>query len=406
MVEKTGAENQLLRIESVTDTALSHLDLEKLLEELLERVRELLAVDTATVLLHDSASDQLVATAAAGFVEEIREGVRIPVGSGFAGQVAALRKPVVIGHVDESTVINPLLWEKGLRGLLGVPMLAAGQLIGVVHVGSLTQRQFTEHDVRLLQLAADRIALATQGQMSRTERATAAALQRSLLPSRLPRLPELEFAARYVPGADERVGGDWYDVFALPGDRWGLVMGDVVGHGLPAAVVMGRLRSALRAYALDDVDDPAGVLEKLNRKVLHFEPGAMATVLYAVVEPSYDTMLVSLAGHPPPVVAVAGEPTRLLDMLPDPPIGVRYDAPRRNSTVNIPKGSVVCFYTDGLVERREWTMDAGLALLCASVDVRPAEAVSAKAMSALTRAKSPEDDIALLVMRRLPDDES
>jgi serine phosphatase RsbU (regulator of sigma subunit) len=402
-VEETGAEDQLLRIESVTDTALSHLDLEKLLEELLERVRELLAVDTATVLLHDAASGQLVATAAAGFAEEVREGVRIPVGSGFAGQVAAQREPVVIGHVDESTVINPLLWEKGLRALLGVPMLAAGQLIGVVHVGTLTQRQFTEHDVRLLQLAADRIALATQGQLAMTERASAAALQRSLLPSRLPRLAGLEFSARYVPGADLRVGGDWYDVFPLPGGRWGIVMGDVVGHGLPAAVVMGRLRSALRAYALIDVDDPAGVLEKLNRKVMHFEPGAMATVLYAVVEPSYDRMLISLAGHPPPVVAVVGERGRLLDLRPDPPIGVRYEVPRRVSEVDLSPGSVMCFYTDGLVERREWTMDAGLDLLCGAVDVRPAEAVSATVMAALTRAKPPEDDIALLVMRRLQD---
>jgi serine phosphatase RsbU (regulator of sigma subunit) len=401
-VEETGAEDQLLRIESVTDTALSHLDLEKLLEELLERVRELLGVDTATVLLYDAASGQLVATAAAGFAEEIREGVRIPVGSGFAGQVAAQRKPMVIGHVDESTVINPLLWEKGLRGLLGVPMLAAGQLIGVVHVGTLTQRQFDDHDVRLLQLAADRIALATQAQISQTQRATVAALQRSLLPSRLPQLPGLEFSARYVPGTGERVGGDWYDVFPLPGDRWGIVMGDVVGHGLPAAVVMGRLRSALRAYALID-DDPAGVLDKLNRKVMHFEPGAMATVLYAVVEPSYDKMLISLAGHPPPVMAVAGEPARLLELPPDPPMGVRYEAPRRVSEVDIPLGSVMCFYTDGMVERREWTMDAGLNLLCAAIDVRAAEAVTAKAMAALTRGNPPEDDIALLVMRRLPD---
>nr|WP_042183510.1 GAF domain-containing SpoIIE family protein phosphatase [Kibdelosporangium sp. MJ126-NF4]CEL15571.1 Serine phosphatase RsbU, regulator of sigma subunit [Kibdelosporangium sp. MJ126-NF4]CTQ98235.1 Serine phosphatase RsbU, regulator of sigma subunit [Kibdelosporangium sp. MJ126-NF4] len=400
MADETGAEDQLLRIESVTDSALSHLDLEKLLAELLARIREQLVVDTATVLLHDSASGQLVATATAGFDEEIHQGVRVPVGAGFAGRVAAQRSPVVIENVDSSTVVNPLLWEKGLHTLLGVPMVAAGQLIGVVHVGTFAKRRFTEQDVTLLQMAADRMALATQAQTARTERATATALQRSLLPARLPRLAGVEFAARYVPGTDLRVGGDWYDVFALPGDRWGVVMGDVVGHGLASAVVMGRLRSALRAYALD-VDDPAGVLEKLNRKSIHFEPGAMATVLYAVIEPSYDQVRISLAGHPPPVLAVPGEPARLLDLPPDPPIGVRLESPRRTTVMEFPLGSVVCLYTDGLVERRDWTLDHGLDLLCGIVDDRPAEVVAARVMSVLARAASLEDDIALLVMRRL-----
>ncbi|SMD19395.1 Serine phosphatase RsbU, regulator of sigma subunit [Kibdelosporangium aridum] len=384
----------------MTDSALSHLDLEKLLQELLERVRELLTADTATVLLYNQSSAELVATAAAGFEEEVRQGVRIPLGTGFAGQVAAQRKPVRIDHVDSSTVVNPLLWEKGLHALLGVPMVAAGELVGVVHVGTYAQRDFTDHDVQLLQLVADRIALATQAQVSRTERATAAALQRSLLPTRLPRLDGLEFAARYVPGADLRVGGDWYDVFPLPGGWWGIVMGDVVGHGLPAAVVMGRLRSALRAYALLQVDDPADVLDKLNRKASHFEPGAMATVLYAVVEPSFERIRVSLAGHPPPVLAAPGHPTRLLEMPADPPIGVRFDSMRHTTEIDVPPDAVVCFYTDGLVERREWTLDTGLEKLKAAVDARPAEIVSAAVMSALTQAHPPEDDTAVLIMRR------
>ncbi|ONI76425.1 diguanylate phosphodiesterase [Actinosynnema sp. ALI-1.44] len=389
-------------MERVTDSALSHLDLEKFLAELLVRVQEQLAVDTATVLLHDSASGQLVATATAGFEEEIRQGVRVPVGAGFAGRVAADRKPVVVEHVDASTVVNPLLWEKGLHTLLGVPMVAAGQLIGVLHVGTIAERKFTEHDIQLLQVAADRMALATQAQVVRTERATATALQRSLLPTRLPSLPGLEFAARYVPGADMRVGGDWYDVFSLSDGRWGVVMGDVVGHGLPAAVVMGRLRSALRAYALLD-PDPAGVLEKLNRKAMHFEPGAMATVLYAVIEPAADRICISLAGHPPPLVAVPGEQARLVQLPADPPIGVRYDDQRVTSVVELPPRAVLCFYTDGLVERRSWTLDDGLELLCEAVEAKPAELVSAKVMSVLTGASPPEDDIALLVMRRVPE---
>lgn len=392
----------MLRIGSVTDSALSHLDLEKLLRELLQRVRELLTVDTATVLLYEAASGHLVATATAGFEEEVWQGVRVPVGAGFAGRVAARREPVVIEHVDDSTVVNPLLWEKGLRAMLGVPMIAAGQLVGVLHVGSMEQRTFADQDIQLLQLAADRIAVAVQVQESQTERATATALQRSLLPGRLPQLDGLEFAARYVPGADLRVGGDWYDVFPLPDGRWGLVMGDVVGHGLSAAVVMGRLRSALRAYALLDLDDPAGVLEKLDRKATHFEPGAMATVLYTVVDPSYERMRVSLAGHPPPVIAAPNRSAALLDVKPDPPIGARWEPRRNTTTVDLPEGAVACFYTDGLVERRGHSLDSGLEQLCAAVDDRPAEMVCIRVMSMLTGTHQPEDDVALLVMRRPP----
>ena len=155
--------------------------------------------------------------------------------------------------------------------------------MGVLHVGSFAPRSFGEYEIGLLQLAADRLALATQAQISHAERAAATALQRSLLPSRLPVVPEFDFAARYVPSAELGVGGDWYDVFALPGDRVGIVIGDVSGHGLSSAVIMGRLRSALRAYALDN-DSPGVVLDKLDRKANHFEAGVMATVAYGIID--------------------------------------------------------------------------------------------------------------------------
>jgi serine phosphatase RsbU (regulator of sigma subunit) len=397
------AEDRLRRLEAVTDSALSHLDLEKLLQELLERVRELLSVDTATVLLYEKSAGSLVATAAAGIEEEVRQGARTILGEGFAGKVAMQRKPIIVEHADATTVVNPLLWEKGLRVLLGVPMLAAGQLIGVLHVGSISVRRFTDHDIQLLQLVADRMALATQAQVSSAERAAAAALQRSLLPARLPNLPGVEFAARYVPGADLRVGGDWYDVFPLPEDRWGIVMGDVVGHGLPAAVVMGRLRSALRAYALLDSEDPSDVLDKLDRKATHFEPGALATVLYAVLGPSRQSLRLSLAGHPPPVLAVPDQPSRLLELPADPPIGTGYVRRRRSYLVEIPLGSVMCFYTDGLVERRDRGLDAGFVQLCQAVEAMSAEVVCSRIMTAMLGNEPPGDDVAVLVMRHHAD---
>ena len=151
-------EDRLRAIQSITDAALSRLDDREMLAELVERTREALQADTAAVLLLDFASGHLVATAAAGLEEEVRQGVRIPVGRGFAGRIAAEHRPVILDHVDHTTVLNPILWAKGIQSMMGVPMVAGGKVIGVLHVGSLTPRQFTSYEVELLQLAGDRAA--------------------------------------------------------------------------------------------------------------------------------------------------------------------------------------------------------------------------------------------------------
>jgi len=281
-VSRAELEDRLRGIQAITDAALSRLDDHELLAELLERTRAILRADTAAVLLLDFSSGELIAAAAAGLEEEVGQGVRIPVGRGFAGRIAAEHQPVILDHVDHTTVRNPILWDKGIRALMGVPLVAGGKVIGVLHVGSLTGRRFTGDDVELLQLAADRAATAVASLMAQEDRIAAEALQRSLLPSALPVAEGAEMAVRYVPGAGV-VGGDWYDVFTLPTGQLGVVIGDVAGSGLPAAVIMGRMRSALRAYALETVD-PAGVLAKLDAKMQHFEPGALATVAYAVFD--------------------------------------------------------------------------------------------------------------------------
>jgi hypothetical protein len=395
-----ATDERLRRIEAVTDSALAHLDVQSLLVELLGRVRELLLADTAAVLLLDHPAAQLVATAARGLEEEVRQGVRLPVGKGFAGRIAAERRPVRLERVDHRTVLNPVLREEGIRSLLGVPMLAAGEVIGVMHVGSVTPRRFTDEDVKLLQMVADRAALATQARQAGIERAATLALQRGLMPARLPGHPALELAARYVPGPGAGVGGDWFDVFPLHGGRLGVVIGDVVGRGLTAAVVMGRLRSALRAYALDS-DDPAAVLARLDQMTLQFEPETMATALYAVVEASGERMRISLAGHPAPVLAVAGGPARLLSLPVDVPLGTFENQTRRSGTVELPRGSLTFFYTDGLVERRDRPIDVGLDRLCDAVVAGPPEAVCAGVMGALVGGGDPPaDDIAILAMLR------
>ena len=396
-------EDRLRDIQSLTDTDLSRLDDHEFLAELLDRVKDILQVDTAAVLLLDWSSGYLTATAAAGLEEEVRQGVRIPVGRGFAGRIAAGHKPVILDQVDHTTVLNPILCAKGIRSMMGVPLVAGGRVIGVMHAGSLTPRHFTGADVELLQLAAERAATAVQSINARADRIAATALQRSLIPSALPAVEGAEIAARYIPGSGV-VGGDWYDVFTLPGGELGLVMGDVAGSGLPAAVIMGRMRSALRAYALD-TRDPAEVLDRLDRNMQHFEPDALATVCYAVIEPALDQMRVCLAGHFPPVIARPRQPAELADIAPGLMVGIAPDEQRQASDAKIPPGTLLCFYTDGLIERPGLPIDDSLARLCQVVTAQPPEAACAAVMAALVGSEPARDDVALLMFWRQPPDQ-
>lgn len=399
MPERIGRGDRLGDIQSITDTALSRLSHEELLTELLERAKKIFQADTAAVLLLERSRQYLVAAAAVGLEEEVAQGVRIPLGAGFAGRIAAERRPVILDKIDQSTVFNPILVDKHIRAMMGVPMVAGGNVIGVMHVGSMTDRIFTHEDAELLQVAADRAAAAVQSIAARANDVAATALQRSLVPSALPAVAGAGFAARYVPGQGN-VGGDWYDAFVLPSGELGLVVGDVAGSGLPAAVVMGRMRSALRAYALES-PDPAEVLAKLDRKMQHFEPGALATVLYAVLDRALDRVRVSCAGHLPPVVAVPGQASGLADVHSDLMIGVMPGVERDVVCVQIPPGGLLTLYTDGLVERREIPLDEGLSHLTNVVRAAPPDAVCSAVMRAMVGSARVRDDIALLVFRRL-----
>jgi phosphoserine phosphatase RsbU/P len=393
---------KLRDVQSITDAALSVLDPQALLDALVGRVKEALQADTAAVLLLDRRAGQLVATAASGLEEEVLQGVRIPVGRGFAGRIAAQGRPVILNQVDHTKVINPILLEKGIRSLLGAPLLAEGKVIGVLHVGTLSPREFTGHDVDLLQLAADRAAMAVQALNARVDHAAAVALQRSLVPLALPAASGLEMAARYVPGTG-RVGGDWYDVFPLPSGEVCAVIGDVAGTGLEAAVIMGRIRSSLQSYALDTVD-PAQVLDRLDRKLRHFEPETMATVLCAMISPSRGHIHICSAGHLPPIIARPGQPAVEADVTPDLLIGVPTPKRRRVSTLDFPPGAVLCLYTDGLVERRDQPLDEGIARLRAAVTAQDPETACVSVMAAMAGYSPHTDDVALLVLRRTSDE--
>jgi anti-sigma regulatory factor (Ser/Thr protein kinase) len=187
-------------------------------------------------------------------------------------------------------------------------------------------------------------------------------LQQAML-TELPEVAGLGWAARYQP-ADLRdnVGGDWYDAIELENGALGIALGDVVGHGIGAAALMGQLRHAARAYALEG-HSPAGVLDRLDRLVRRLEGGQMATLVYLIVMPDIRSVRFASAGHVPPLAIGPDGISRYLDGSPDPPLGV-FDGPKHTElTATLAPGSTIVLYTDGLVEQRGQSIDAGLAAL-------------------------------------------
>ena len=394
-------QDHLANFRAVTDSKLGRLDVEDLLIELLERVRSILDADTAAVLLLDNISGDLVARAACGIEEEVREGVRVPVGIGFAGRIARTKEPVRLDQVDSTTVANPILWEKGIRTMLGVPLQVGDELIGVLHVGRLHLHPFNDADAELLQVVAERLAGAIQARQLAVERVATALLERSLLPGRLPKCSGLEFATRYLT-PEELVGGDWYDVFTVPSGELWMVTGDVAGHGIHAALVMGRVRSSLRSYALLG-NDPAEVLKLTSRKVHHFEMETMVTAVCATSSFPYDEFRIASAGHPPPLLVPMDGPSYFADLQTGPPLGVQIEIARSSTVVPLPEGGAMVLYTDGLIERRGEILDEGMERL--RRELRPDGADSAEAMcQRLTRAivkRGVQDDVAIMVVRRV-----
>jgi serine phosphatase RsbU (regulator of sigma subunit)/anti-sigma regulatory factor (Ser/Thr protein kinase) len=393
--------DRLSDVQKVTEAGLAYLDLEDLLNELLTRVTDILEADTAAVLLVEDDGRTLAARAAKGLEEEVERGFRLPIGRGFAGRVAATRAPVVIPNLEHAPVVpvNPLFREKQVRSLLGVPLIVEGELIGVLHVGSLTQREFSEEDIGLLQLVADRVALSIERSRLVVQGRIAQTLQRSLLPRSLPQLPGLSMAARYLPAAVESsVGGDWYDVIQLGHRRLGLSIGDVAGHGLRASTSMGQLRGAVRAYALE-FERPSEVLNKLSR-FAEQEHTRMATVIYATINLATSEIDFARAGHPYPLLLRTDGEATFLTEASGPPLGTggdSYDEQR----VRLDSGDTLIFYTDGLIERRGAQLADGEQALVEAAKRSPGEPelMCPAIIQSLTKGEEMQDDVAVLAIK-------
>jgi anti-sigma regulatory factor (Ser/Thr protein kinase) len=227
-------------------------------------------------------------------------------------------------------------------------------------------------------------------------------LQRALLPQDLPIVDGLALAARYQPAeVGFKAGGDWYDVIPLAGGRVGLVIGDVAGHGLEAASVMGQLRMAVRAYALEG-HRPADIVAHADAVLRVVAPDEIATMTYAEVHPASGAMRFVAAGHPPPI-ALDAEGARYLDLPKQPPIGVAAGRVYEEVVVDVDPGAKVVLYTDGLIDRRDIALEEGLERLLAAAGRDPRRPVETVCRDLITELAPSEaaDDIALLAMERL-----
>ena len=390
----------LSKLQRVTEAALEHLALRDMLELLVERLREAFHADLARILLRDPEDALQLAVGAASGFKSHGPTDRVDL-TGALAEVVNEGRPVTL--VDFSEGLDRALAAEQPHAVLAAPLTVGGELAGVVELGLCSTRRWTADEESLLILMADRAGLAiANARAYEQELGTVETLQRSLLPDRLPDLDSVTLAARYRPGG-AKVGGDWYDALELGDGRLGVAMGDVVGHGLGAASLMGQLRHATRAYALEG-HPPGGVLDRLDRLVRSLEGAQMATLMYLVVEPDRSSVRLASAGHVPPLLVGPDGRAAFLDGAPDPPLGV-FESPSHSEVeVELEPGSTLILYTDGLVEQRGASIDDGLdGLRAAATDPgEDPEALCHRLMDAMLEMHAPSDDIALLVLRTQP----
>ena len=392
------------RLQALAEAALTLRDLEQLGPEILARTREVLDAEAAALLLLEE--DGSLSLISSDPVVASRRPVRVAADAGIAGRVLATRRPVLLKDPSASELADPSILEAGITSLLGVPLVAHEEVIGVIEVGVRAPRRLGGEDVDLLRLTADRVALAIEHVRAyRREHHIAETLQRSLQPKELPALPGVELAGRYLPAALEaEVGGDWYDAIGLTGGRVLLVMGDVSGKGLAAASTLGALRSAIRAYALEG-HGPAQIAGRLNTFVLaEAAREHMATLVLAVFDPVQATLSYVNAGHPPPLTLSPDGTRRFLDGARSVPLGVLPFPGYEEEALMLEPGAALVLYTDGLIERRAEHLDLGLDRLSEAAADGPleAEALCDRLLNTALPSGATGDDVALLVLCHVP----
>jgi GAF domain-containing protein/anti-sigma regulatory factor (Ser/Thr protein kinase) len=304
-----------------------------------------------------------------------------------------LRDTALRASADNAAVLAALAPSTSMC----VPLSLRGEVIGAVGLARTSGPAYEEKDLQIVEDLVLRAAVAVSNARSyQRERQTALTLQRSLLPQRLPVIPGVSFAWRYLPaGASASIGGDWYDVLRLDDDRVALVIGDVMGRGITAAAVMGQLRATARAYASAQLT-PADVLSHMDGAVTRLEQAQITTAAVAILDVPAHTLTIASAGHLPPLLLHPTEGAGYISVEPGPPLGAATpDYPQ--TTVSLPSGSMLLLFTDGLVEDRHRPVDVGMEeLQKAAMDATDPEDLCDRALGSIGHEDRDEDDTAML----------
>jgi hypothetical protein len=311
-----------------------------------------------------------------------------------------------LGEMDSATGVVRLLaaHAAGAHSLIVLPLTARGVIMGLVVLYRLAgSKPFTSVDLAQASEVVSRAAVAIDSARLYTrERASALALQRGLLPRRIPEVAGLELAYRYAPAQTAaEIGGDWFDVIPLSGDRCALIVGDVTGHDMRAASLMGQLRTATRTLATFGLP-PSGILTRLDQITADItDEETAATCVYAVYNARTGDWDMSRAGHPLPAVTRPGERAGFVDLPPGLPLGTGVgDGQYETIRVHMPRGSTVVLYTDGLIECPSIDIGTGMAKLARTLTTVAAQPLKEACDVLLSDLVSqPADDIAILMAR-------
>ena len=311
-----------------------------------------------------------------------------------------------VGGVHHSASVGRRPVTDDVTTVVEVPLEARDGVIGSLSLAIGPERRPPNgEDMTVLADLGRRIAVAVENaRLFAHQRSVAITLQRSLLPDRLPAVPGVSMAARYLPGGIDveiDVGGDWYDVLPFPDGTLGMAMGDVVGRGVRAAALMGQLRSALRAYAFEG-HTPGACLTRLNALLEAITGGTLVTAVKGHLEPRTGRLLLANAGHPPPLVVHADGSTEFVAASLGVPLSTLADPDYVDVTIQLEPGALVAFYTDGLVEERDESLDEGFGRLVDAFGSGPVddlEALCEHVLAKMGSDRAARDDTALLVVR-------